>query len=670
MEDKFSVLERIFGYKTFRSGQETLIDAILAGRDAVGIMPTGAGKSLCYQVPALLMEGVTLVVSPLISLMKDQVGSLVQAGIRGAYLNSSLTAAQVTRVLENMRYGQYKIIYVAPERLMTERFLETVSEMDISFVAVDEAHCVSQWGQDFRPSYLDVARFIETLPKRPVVAAFTATATDQVRRDMVALLGLFEPFSITTGFDRANLHLEVQSPANRTDAILQFVGERREKSGIIYCLTRKEVERVTDLLQKRGIPATRYHAGLSEGERRQNQEQFQADVRSVMVATNAFGMGIDKSNVSYVLHCGMPKNLESYYQEAGRAGRDGAPAECVLFYAERDIMTNLYFIQRDDEEQEEMDPALREALQARDRERLNQMVGYCKTTACLRKYILAYFGETGETSCGNCFNCLHTFDEADITGEARQILTCVRELNERFGRQVVADTLSGKVTGKSATWGLERHSTYGALAHLTKKRILELMSALVDMDYLTVTESDIQRGIYPVVKLGQRARDVLEEEASVVIRVLQKPPEEPKSVRRSRKRAEREQDHPGDNTLFAKLKARRTELARTQGVPPYMIFSDATLIQMSVEIPATKEEFLTISGVGQTKLSKYGDDFLTILREHRAESAGVTASPRWSAYEETILETQAKEGISAEEIAGVLGRSVEDVRGKLAELGF
>ena len=668
MEDKFSVLERIFGYKTFRGGQEPVIDAILAGRDAVGIMPTGAGKSLCYQIPALLMEGVTLVVSPLISLMKDQVGALVQAGIRGAYLNSSLTAAQVTRVLENMRYGQYQIIYVAPERLMTDRFLETVSEMDIAFVAVDEAHCVSQWGQDFRPSYLEVARFIEALPRRPVVAAFTATATDQVRRDMGGLLGLSDPFSITTGFDRANLRLEVHSPANRTDAILQFVERRRDKSGIIYCLTRKEVERVTELLQKQGIPATRYHAGLSEGERRENQERFQADIRPVMVATNAFGMGIDKSNVSYVLHCGMPKNLESYYQEAGRAGRDGAPAECVLLYAERDIATNVFFIQRDDEEQEEMDPELREALRARDRERLNQMVGYCKTTACLRKYILAYFGETGETSCSNCFNCLHTFDEADITVEAQQILICVRELKERFGRQVVADTLSGKLTGKSATWGLERHSTYGALAHLTKKRILELMSALVDMDYLYVTESDIQRGVYPVVKLGQRARDVLEEDASVVIRVLQKPPEEPKSVRRSRKRAEREQDYPVDNTLFAKLKARRTELARTQGVPPYMIFSDATLIQMSVEIPATKEEFLTISGVGQTKLAKYGDDFLAILREHRAEAADSPTGPRWSAYEETILETQAKEGISAEEIAGVLGRSVEDVRGRLAEL--
>jgi len=668
VEDKFSVLERIFGYKTFRGGQEPVIDAILAGRDAVGIMPTGAGKSLCYQIPALLMEGVTLVVSPLISLMKDQVGALVQAGIRGAYLNSSLTAAQVTRVLENMRYGQYQIIYVAPERLMTDRFLETVSEMDIAFVAVDEAHCVSQWGQDFRPSYLEVARFIEALPRRPVVAAFTATATDQVRRDMGGLLGLSDPFSITTGFDRANLRLEVHSPANRTDAILQFVERRRDKSGIIYCLTRKEVERVTELLQKQGIPATRYHAGLSEGERRENQERFQADIRPVMVATNAFGMGIDKSNVSYVLHCGMPKNLESYYQEAGRAGRDGAPAECVLLYAERDIATNVFFIQRDDEEQEEMDPELREALRARDRERLNQMVGYCKTTACLRKYILAYFGETGETSCSNCFNCLHTFDEADITVEAQQILICVRELKERFGRQVVADTLSGKLTGKSATWGLERHSTYGALAHLTKKRILELMSALVDMDYLYVTESDIQRGVYPVVKLGQRARDVLEEDASVVIRVLQKPPEEPKSVRRSRKRAEREQDYPVDNTLFAKLKARRTELARTQGVPPYMIFSDATLIQMSVEIPATKEEFLTISGVGQTKLAKYGDDFLAILREHRAEAADSPTGPRWSAYEETILETQAKEGISAEEIAGVLGRSVEDVRGRLAEL--
>ena len=683
MRDKHSILEKIYGYKTFRGGQEALIDAILSGQDALGIMPTGAGKSLCYQIPALLLDGITLVVSPLISLMKDQVAALVQAGVKAAYLNSSLTAAQMTRVLENMGYAQYKLIYVAPERLMTERFLDTVAKLDIALVAVDEAHCVSQWGQDFRPSYLDITRFIEALPKRPTVAAFTATATKPVRRDIEALLALSDPLAITTGFDRENLYFEVQRPRGRTEAVLQFVKKRQDKSGIIYCLTRKEVERICALLQKEGLRATRYHAGLSDQERQENQEQFQADHAPIMVATNAFGMGIDKSNVSYVLHAGMPKNLESYYQEAGRAGRDGAPAECVLFFSNQDIGLNTFLIQRDNEEGEEMDPAHREELLARDKARLNQMAAYAKTTACLRKYILSYFGEEAKAHCGNCFNCKHSFEEADITTEAQKILSCVKRMGERYGKQLVADTLKGKVTGKAKDWGLERLSTYGILETLTKKRILELLDALIDADYLAVTESDIRQGLYPTVKLGKRAKAVLFDGEQVLIRMQEAPPEE-KRRRTSRKTA------PGaetasDDTLLGKLKALRARLAREQNVPAYIIFSDATLQEMSKVAPVTEEDFLAISGVGQMKLARYGDAFLETLREHLGEAppdADETLPPRkepsaepeedipWGVYESTMLEARMLGGMSLEEIAAEHDRPLEDVKRRLLALGY
>ncbi|MCL2568394.1 MAG: DNA helicase RecQ [Oscillospiraceae bacterium] len=615
MRDKFSILEQIFGYKAFRGGQEEIIDAILSGQDALAIMPTGAGKSICYQVPALLLDGITLVVSPLISLMKDQVGSLGQAGVRAAYINSSLTASQVDRVLEELRYGTYRLCYVAPERLLNSRFLETVFKLDIALVAVDEAHCVSQWGQDFRPSYLEISRFIEALPERPVVAAFTATATQQVRRDMEALLELRDPLGVTTGFDRENLYFEVQRPHGRMDAAVRFVEERRGKSGIVYCLTRKDVEQVEERLVKAGIPATRYHAGLSDEERRRNQEAFQADECPVMVATNAFGMGIDKSNVTYVLHVGMPKNLESYYQEAGRAGRDGAPAECVLLYAEKDIALNTFLIQRDSEEQEGMDADLLELLVAQDRARLSSMVGYCKTTTCLRRHILSYFDEPRATDCGNCANCKQTFAEVDITVEAQKILSCVKRMDERFGKVLVSEVLKGKETGKPVEFGLHRLSTYGVLRDLTGKRILELIDALVAMDYLYVTETDIQRGVYPVVKLGPKARAVLFDGATVLMRVSETASAEPKK-RGRKKRAEIEEMALANDDLFEKLRGLRTELARAQGVPPYVIFHDATLVEMSEVMPETEADFLEISGVGQRKFERYGAEFLAVIRGH------------------------------------------------------
>ena len=698
MRDKFSVLETIFGYKTFRGGQEALVDAVLSGRDALGIMPTGAGKSLCYQVPALILDGVTIVVSPLISLMKDQVRALTQAGAQAAFLNSSLTQAQQEQVFGRLEAGQYQLLYVAPERLLHERFLQVVSRLEVSLVAVDEAHCVSQWGQDFRPSYLDVGRFITALPERPTVAAFTATATERVRQDIEALLGLRDPFGITTGFDRENLYFEVQRPANRMEAALQFVRKRQSQSGIVYCLTRKEVEQLCERLQKLGIKATRYHAGLSDVERQENQEAFQADINPVMVATNAFGMGIDKSNVSYVLHCGMPKNLESYYQEAGRAGRDGASAECVLYYAERDIATNTFFIQKESEGQREMDPAQREEIFRQDKERLRQMLAYCKTASCLRRHILRYFGETPEwETCGNCFLCQNTFQEVDITTEAQKILSCVKRMQERYGKHTVADTLKGKLPPRMQGFGLEKLSTYGLLEHLSKRRILELIDILVDMGCLEVTASNFAQGQLPLVKLGAGARAVLFDGEIVMTRVLELPEEETQT--RTKRKAAAELT---DTTLFDKLKAVRTRLAREQGVPPYVVFSDAALVDMSERLPTTEEGFLEVSGVGQTKLVRYGADLLDVIRDHvgdlgaresmaepvkiskpkwmerlpeqgepvKVSKPTASAANTWGVYGDALLEAQVLGGLTLAEIATEHERSAEEVRERLLELGY
>ena len=412
------VLKKYFGYDSFRPGQDTLVEGILSGRDALGIMPTGAGKSLCYQIPALLMDGITLVISPLISLMKDQVTTLNQAGIHAAFLNSSLTPGQYRKALSLMVQGRYRIVYVAPERLLTESFLEAAGQISISMVSVDEAHCISQWGQDFRPSYLRISEFIDRLPVRPVVSAFTATATREVKEDILALLGLRDPVQVTTGFDRKNLKFLVQHPANKLKALLDYLGEHEQECGIIYCLTRKLVEEVSGELVKRGYSVTRYHAGLSDEERKNNQEDFLFDRKQIMVATNAFGMGIDKSNVRFVVHYNMPRDLESYYQEAGRAGRDGEPAECLLLYSGQDVITGRWMIEHSDENPE-LTPAQREELTRRDLERLRQMTFYATSRRCLRHFILNYFGETdAQETCDNCSVCQGEPFEVD-TGSAR-----------------------------------------------------------------------------------------------------------------------------------------------------------------------------------------------------------------------------------------------------------
>lgn len=434
MRDKLSVLKEYFGHDSFREGQDRITDSLLGGRDVLGIMPTGAGKSICYQVPALMFDGITIVVSPLISLMKDQVSALVQSGVAAAYINSSLTHAQYLKVLQNTESGKYKIIYVAPERLCAPAFLGICRNLNIFMVAVDEAHCVSQWGQDFRPSYLKIPDFIDSLNSRPVVGAFTATATGAVRDDIKTLLRLVSPLVVTTGFDRPNLFFSVMQPKNKSIELMKLIKERKNESGIVYCSTRKAVEEVCELLQKNGFAATRYHAGLDENERRRNQDDFVYDRAAIIVATNAFGMGIDKSNVSFVIHYNMPKNMESYYQEAGRAGRDGRSADCILLYSAKDVRTNQFLI-NNSEPNPDLTEDEQEEVRRRDRERLKQMTFYCTTHKCLRKFILEYFGDKGPERCEKCSNCLSNHENTDITVDAQKIMSCVARTGQRYGKK-------------------------------------------------------------------------------------------------------------------------------------------------------------------------------------------------------------------------------------------
>ena len=438
---KQELLKTHFGYDTFREGQEAVIDALLEGKDVLAVMPTGAGKSICYQVPALMMKGITLVISPLISLMKDQVRSLNQAGISAAYLNSSLTQGQYFTALRYAKAGRYPIIYVAPERLTTEAFLDFALSADISMIAVDESHCVSQWGQDFRPSYLKIAEFVAQLPKRPVISAFTATATKEVREDIARLLGLQDPFCTTTGFDRENLYFAVKTPKDKYKEVHDYILEHQDDSGIIYCLTRKLVEEVCGKLVRDGIMATRYHAGLSDEERRNNQDDFIYDRCRVMVATNAFGMGIDKSNVRYVIHYNMPQSMENYYQEAGRAGRDGENSQCVLLFSAQDVIIDRMLL--DNKDFSDVDEEDEFLIRQRDIRRLQIMEGYCKTTGCLRNYILEYFGEKTFGPCDNCGNCHREYHETDMTREAKWVVNCVAETRGRYGLTIVLGTLLG-----------------------------------------------------------------------------------------------------------------------------------------------------------------------------------------------------------------------------------
>ena len=483
------ILKQYYGYDHFREGQIPVIEAVLEGRDVLGIMPTGAGKSVCYQVPALMMKGITIVISPLISLMKDQVGTLNQMGVHAAFLNSSLTSGQYYKALQLAKQGRYKIIYVAPERLETESFLDFAlsEQVQISFVAVDEAHCVSQWGQDFRPGYLKILDFLDRLSYRPVVGAYTATATAEVREDILDILRLQNPYVETTGFDRGNLFFAVKKPVDKYKELVSYLKEKgydtSGDSGIIYCLTRKSVEQVSFDLRNEGFSVTRYHAGLSDEERKENQENFIYGKRQIMVATNAFGMGIDKPDVRFVIHYNMPKNMESYYQEAGRAGRDGEPSECILYYEPRDVRTNRLFIENG-EENSELDEETRKIVKERDLERLKQMTFYCFTSECLRQYILNYFGEKSSSYCGNCLNCQTQFEEVDITLEANTILRCLDALDWNYGAATVIDIVHGGKSQKILGKNLDKNPEYAVLSERTVPRLRQILRELQFREYV------------------------------------------------------------------------------------------------------------------------------------------------------------------------------------------
>ena len=601
--EKQALLQHYFGYGEFRPGQEELVDGILAGRDVFGIMPTGGGKSICYQLPGLMLPGVTLVVSPLISLMHDQVMALKAAGIPGAYVNSSLTFPQLRAVYRNMLLGKYKIIYVAPERLQSDGFLEAVEQMNISMVAVDEAHCISQWGQDFRPSYLKIVDFIRLLPRRPVIAAFTATATQKVREDVKRILDLRSPVEVVTGFDRPNLWFEVRHPELKDGELLRLLEARKRRSGIVYCATRKSVEQVCQLLTDRGYAATRYHAGLEERERMENQNAFLYDEKTVMVATNAFGMGIDKSNVNFVIHYNMPKSLEAYYQEAGRAGRDGSNADCILLYAPRDVQTARFFIENGSDN-EDLTEEQKEVIKKQDYERLEAMVTYCKTRTCLRGWILEYFGQKHPEVCGNCGSCAKEYEKKDITKEAQMILTCVRRIKDHLGYYVgkptVVRTLQGSREKKTIELGLNEVSTYGLMKTMSANAIKELISRLEDGGYL-VTELEHQ-----TLRLTEKASGVLYLGESVEVLVLKQ--------EEKLQRLDDDGMTEDERELFDLLRECRSRLARANGVAPFMIFSNATLMDMARKHPTNMTAFKRVSGVGEMKASWYGKEFLKILK--------------------------------------------------------
>ncbi|PAB60046.1 DNA helicase RecQ [Anaeromicrobium sediminis] len=584
------ILKKYYGYENFRKGQEHIIDSILNKKDTFAIMPTGAGKSICFQIPALLLEGLTLVISPLISLMKDQVDSLESVGIKGTYINSSLDNGEVQDRINKAKEGEYKLLYVAPERLQSWDFCQLLKSIKISLVAVDEAHCVSQWGHDFRPSYRSITELIKELPNRPIVAAFTATATEQVKDDVVKLLKLKDENTYITGFNRENLSFSVMRGANKKDFIMNYVEDNKDEVGIIYGATRKEVESLYENLKSKGYAVGKYHGGLSPAERKESQEAFLYDDIKIIVATNAFGMGIDKSNVRYVIHHNIPKNMEAYYQEAGRAGRDGEPSECILLFAAQDILLQKFLMEQSNISLD------REKNEYR---KLQEMVDYCHTTKCLRKYILEYFGEEDvEDKCDNCSTCNDDSELTDVTIEAQKIFSCIYRMKERFGTSLVAQVLKGSKNKRVLQFGLDRLSTYGIMKEYKEKELKDMMNIFIAEGYLGLTE-----GQYPIVKLQQKAVPVLKSKEKVFQKIQKK--KEKVFV---------------DNTLFEILRGIRKDISTKEKIPPYVIFSDSTLREMGKVLPLDEESMLTIKGVGEGKLKKYGQDFLSAIRTYVQEN--------------------------------------------------
>ena len=600
MDQAQTLLKKFFGYENFRPGQEKIISHILAGEDCLGIMPTGAGKSICYQIPALIFSGVTIVISPLISLMKDQVDALNEVGIPSTFINSSLTSSEYVQTIENIVHNVYKIIYVAPERLNSETFINLLNTIDISMISIDEAHCVSQWGHDFRPSYREIANVILNLKKRPVVSAFTATATQIVKDDIISLLHLSNPFTLTTGFDRKNLNFSVETLENKNNFIIDFLKNNSDTSGIIYCLTRKTVDSLFDNLSSLGYSVCKYHGGMSEKDRTQSQNDFTYDRSLVMIATNAFGMGIDKSNIRYVIHYNMPKDLESYYQEAGRAGRDGDNAKCILLFSRADIVTNKFLI-----EQSSSDMNHRVEY-----DKLNSMIDYCNTDKCLRKYILEYFGENPDfENCNNCSNCLSQLETTDVTQDSKKILSCIKRMHERFGSGLVTDVLKGSKSSKIKALGFDTLSTYGIMNEYSKDTIKDLIFFLITEGYINSVGDK-----YPILVLNKSAEDVLFHNKNVFIkRRIEKIL--PKSTLSNEKL---QLDY--DTTLFGILKELRMKIAQLNNIPPFIVFADVSLKEMSTYYPTNVENMLKITGVGASKLEKYGKIFIDTISKYVYEN--------------------------------------------------
>lgn len=607
--DKHTALKQYFGHSAFRFGQEEIIDHILSGADCLAVMPTGAGKSMCYQIPALILHGVTLVISPLISLMKDQVEALAQSGVPAAYINSSLPPHEYYATLRMLSAGEIKILYVAPERLLSEDFLALCKTLAIPLVAVDEAHCVSHWGQDFRPSYLKIAPFVNALPKRPVLAAFTATATEAVKRDIEDMLELNSPYSITTGFDRQNLYFEVRKCANhdKNALLLNILRGAGGKSSIVYCSTRKNVEQVCAFLKLNGLKATMYHAGLKDEQRRQAQDDFIFDRCDIIVATNAFGMGIDKSDVSLVVHYNMPKDIESYYQEAGRAGRDGSPARCIMLYSPSDFNINKFIIQHSYEDSELSESEIKE-MRSRDLERLQKMTFYCTTKYCLREFILRYFGERSSNFCGNCSTCNSSYDTLDITVQAQKIISCIFRMQQRgiYGsKTLVKEILSGECADKRT----QELSTYGIMK-TEGKRIDAVTNYLIEGGYIQNGDSSCE-----ITQLGS---EFIKKRQTLLMKQRKSTTQEAPAAAISEMPAA---ESPCNPELFERLKQLRKEIAATLGVPAYVVFTDATLREISVKQPLTTRDFMNISGIGSIKAERYSKKFAKIITQYQEEKS-------------------------------------------------
>ncbi|MDC7975113.1 MULTISPECIES: DNA helicase RecQ [Bacillus] len=639
------LLASYFGYSSFRRGQDETIKNVLDGKDTVCIMPTGGGKSICYQIPALVFEGTTLVISPLISLMKDQVDTLVQNGISATYINSSISTAEANQRIQLAKQGHYKLLYVAPERLDSMEFVDQLIDMKIPMIAIDEAHCISQWGHDFRPSYLHIHRILDYLPEKPLVLALTATATPQVREDICNTLGINQENTIMTTFERENLSFSVIKGQDRHAYLADYIRQNQKESGIIYAATRKVVDQLYEDLMKAGVSVSKYHAGMSDNDRNEQQELFLRDEVSVMVATSAFGMGIDKSNIRYVIHYQLPKNMESYYQEAGRAGRDGLDSACILLYSSQDVQVQRFLI----------DQSTGESRFSNELEKLQNMTDYCHTEQCLQSFILQYFGEEPKEDCGRCGNCTDDRESIDVTRESQMVLSCMIRTNQRFGKQMIAQVLTGSKNKKVIEFNFHTLPTYGLLSNRSVKEVSEFIEFLISDELIAV-----EHGTYPTLKVTEKGKEVLLGK----VNVLRKERVETRQI---------VQDHP----LFEVLREVRKEIAQGEGVPPFVIFSDQTLKDMCAKMPQSDSELLTVKGIGEHKLVKYGSHFLQAVQHFIEENPNYAETVKTEVVTErkkagkasanSHLETYEmyKQGIDLNEIAKERGLSRQTIENHL-----